>query len=83
MGCIRATEGKDQSEEQRSVLELPICSFHGSESIVAGDECKVLSRSSALARSVREVSAGYAFRTATLGDCFRATSHPEVIPPAW
>jgi hypothetical protein len=38
----RKTEGKDQSEEQRSIRIFPIRSLHGSKSIAAADECKAL-----------------------------------------
>jgi|SRR5580700_9229448 hypothetical protein len=39
----RKREGKDQSEEQRSIRKFPIRSLHGSKSIAAADECKALS----------------------------------------
>ena len=38
-------EGKDQSEEHRSIRKLPIRSFHRSKNIAAGDECKVIALS--------------------------------------
>jgi hypothetical protein len=46
----RKREGKDQSEEHRSIRKLPIRSFHRSKNIAAGDECKVI------ALSVRRLS---------------------------
>ena len=47
----RKREGKDQPEEQRSVRELPICSFHGSKSIAVGGVCKAISLADDLAIS--------------------------------
>jgi hypothetical protein len=38
----RKREGKDQSEDHRSIRKLPIRGFHRSENIAAGDECKVI-----------------------------------------
>ncbi len=39
----RKREAKDQPEDQRSVRELPICGFHRSKNIAAGDKCKAMS----------------------------------------
>src|SRR6267143_2127664 len=36
-------EAKNHPEDQRSVRELPVCSFHRSKNIAAGDECKAMS----------------------------------------